>query len=380
MKHLLPSIFVSFFISLEICLLLLPKVIKWVRDKNLVDNPNERSAHQTPTPTMGGIAIFAALLLPTAALMFLDIKYGLILIALAIIFLTGVIDDLKELTPMKKMSGQFVAATLLAVAGFRIPSFYGIFGIDEIHIVLQYVITIVAVIGITNAFNLIDGVDGLTGGIVMINAFIFGVVFLLLKDYFFSVFCFAMVGAYLGFLKFNFHPAKIFMGDSGSLVAGFLMSMLALRLLPLTLDTTILYVHGASMALFVVGLLFLPVFDFIRVVIHRLMAGSHPMKADKNHAHHLLLNEGLNHKVTSLTLYSIHTFLVIMSLVLHVFPFYWALALLFVTGYLLVEIFDVRKYQRVRTELRGYHEIVQDKMESNQLLWKDMSNCEVKEA
>lgn len=378
MKHLLPSIFVSFFLSLEICLLLLPKVIKWVNEKDLVDNPNERSAHLTPTPTMGGIAVFCALLLPTVSLLFLDIKYALVLIALVIIFVTGVVDDLKELSPMKKMSGQFVAATLLAIAGFRIPSFYGIFGIEEIHVVLQYGITIIAVIGITNAFNLIDGVDGLTGGIVMINSFIFGLVFLLLKDLFFAVFCFAMVGAYLGFLKFNFHPAKIFMGDSGSLVAGFLMSMLALRLLPLTLDIGILHIEGSSMALFVVGLLFLPIFDFIRVVIHRIMAGSHPMKADKNHAHHLLLNEGLNHKSTSLTLYSIHTFLVLASLVLHVFPFYWALALLFVMGYLLVEIFDVRKYRRVKTELRGYHDIVQDKMEVNQLLWKEMSNYDVK--
>jgi UDP-GlcNAc:undecaprenyl-phosphate GlcNAc-1-phosphate transferase len=103
---------------------------------------------------------------------------------------------------------------------------------------------VIGTIGITNAFNLIDGVDGLTGGIVFINAFIFGVVFVIMKEWYFAILSFSMVGAYLGFLIFNFHPAKIFMGDCGSLVAGLLMCLLALHLLSLELDTILFHIGG----------------------------------------------------------------------------------------------------------------------------------------
>ena len=361
----------AFGVTLVISLLAIPMVIRWVKKRNLVDKPNERSAHKEPTPTMGGIGIFVALLFPMIGLVFLQSDFAFVLLAFIIIFYTGVVDDLRELSPMKKMAGQFIAAFILALAGYRIKSFYGIFGIEELNVTLQYVITIVAIIGITNAFNLIDGVDGLTGGVVLINSLIFGAVFFYLEDWIFAVLCFAMVGSYIGFLVYNFHPAKIFMGDSGSLVAGYFMALLALRLLPLNLETNFLSVSGAYMALFVVGLLFLPVFDFIRVVMHRIKEGHPPMKADKNHAHHLLLNEGLNHRTTSITLYAIHTFMVTLSLVLNIFPFYWALALLFVIGYLLVEIFDVREYRRVQKELKLYQDAVKDKKSSNELLWKD---------
>lgn len=371
MELTLTIMILTFAVALGVSLLAIPLVIRWVKKRNFVDNPNERSAHAVPTPTMGGIGIFAALLLPMVGLVFFQTSFALIVLALTVIFYTGVVDDLRELSPMKKMAGQFIAALIITLAGYRIRSFYGIFGIEELHIALQYAITIVAIIGITNAFNLIDGVDGLTGGVVLINSLIFGFVFFYLGDWIFALSCFAMVGAYLGFLVYNFHPAKIFMGDSGSLVAGFIMSLLALRLLPMSIENDFLSVEGANMALFVVGLLFLPVFDFVRVVIHRIKEGHPPMKADKNHAHHLLLNEGLNHRTTSLTLYAIHTFMVILSLVLHVFPFYWALALLFVIGYMLVEIFDVREYRRVKQELKIYHDTVKDKMSSNELLWKD---------
>lgn len=371
MELTLTFIIIAFGVALGVSLLSIPLVIRWVKKRNFVDNPNERSAHKIPTPTMGGIGIFTALLIPLVGLVLFDTSFLVIFLAIVIIFYTGVVDDLRELSPMKKMAGQFVAALIISLAGYRIRSFYGIFGVEEIHEGLQYLFTVVAIIGITNAFNLIDGVDGLTGGVVMINALIFGFVFLSLGDWLFAIFCFAMVGAYLGFLVYNFHPAKIFMGDSGSLLAGFIMSLLALHLLPLTLETQYMTIEGANMALFVVGLLFLPVFDFVRVVIHRIREGHPPMKADKNHAHHLLLNEGLNHRTTSLTLYAIHTVMVVLSLVLHVFPFYWALALLFVVGYMLVEIFDVREYRRVKEELKVYNDTVKDKMSSNELLWKD---------
>ncbi len=362
----------SFVLSLLISLYALPKVIHWVNDRNLVDNPNERSAHKIPTPTMGGIGPFAALVLPMLALIIEDLRSILLVAAFAITFVTGVLDDMHDLSPMKKMAGQFIAALLLAIAGFRVTSLYGLWGVEELPLMLQYVLTIILVIGITNAFNLIDGVDGLTGGVVLINSLIFGIIFILLKDWFFVLLSFGMVGAYLGFLVYNFHPAKIFMGDSGSLVAGFLMVMMGLRLLPYGLMDEPVALNGDQMTLLVVGLLFMPVFDFIRVVVQRLREGKHPMKADKNHAHHLLLNEGLNHKKTSIVLYCAHILLVIVSLLINVFPFYWALALLFVVAYLFLEVFDVRRYQKVKKELNSYHEEVEVKKTDNYLLWKDL--------
>jgi UDP-N-acetylmuramyl pentapeptide phosphotransferase/UDP-N-acetylglucosamine-1-phosphate transferase len=219
-------------------------------------------------------------------------------------------DDLKDLAARYKLVIQAGMASLLAVSGIRITSFGGLFGINELHIIAQYIITVVTIVGITNAFNLIDGIDGLAGGLGFMSLVTLGIFLTISKDLNYAMIAFALAGALLGFLYFNFNPARIFMGDTGSLVLGFVIAVLCVQLMKVnTLYTTPVV---PNIYVFTLGIVMIPVFDTLRVFGTRIWKGRSPFSADKTHIHHLLTNKGYSHGFAARIICVVHGFILIL--------------------------------------------------------------------
>jgi len=201
-------------------------------------------------------------------------------------------------------------ASLLAVAGIRITSFGGLFGITELHIVAQYIITVVTIVGITNAFNLIDGIDGLAGGLGFMSLVTLGIFLTISKDLNYAMIAFAFAGALLGFLYFNFNPARIFMGDTGSLLLGFVIAVLCVQLMKVNALYTAPVVP--NIYVFTLGIVMIPVFDTLRVFGSRIWKGRTPFSADKTHIHHLVTNKGFTHGFAARIICVFHGFILIL--------------------------------------------------------------------
>lgn len=289
----------SFLTAFFVTYLAIPSIIKIAEIKNLVDKPNERSSHSTGIPTLGGLAIFAGVIFAitfwTPFQLFGDMQY--ILCAFIIIFLVGAKDDIVPISPAKKMLGQFAAAFLLVYkSNVRLTSLYGIFGVNDIPEFWSILLSVFTIIVIINAFNLIDGINGLSGTIGIIIAITFGVWFYLIDRIEFSVMAFALIGALVAFLKFNYSPAKIFMGDTGSLLVGLVCSILAIQFIEFNKGLDSIYAVEAVPAV-AIGIMIIPMFDTLRVFTLRSLKGKSPLHPDRTHLHHLLVDAGCSHMV-----------------------------------------------------------------------------------
>jgi len=315
--------------SFVIAFLIVPVVIKYSLRKNLVDIPGRRKIHKKVTPSMGGIAIFIGFFI--SSLIWIDIQgWGsikFILVALFVIFFIGVRDDLVPLRPMIKLVGQIMSASLLIfLFDLRIKSFYGIFGVHELPLVISYAITYFTIIVITNSFNLIDGLDGLAGTISIVALLAFGVWFFLVDDQIFSILSFAMLGAIFAFLIFNWEPSEVFMGDTGALVIGMMLAILVIHFIDLnySLPATLPYKFNASVgtaACFII----IPLVDTLRIVILRLSKGQSPFKPDKSHVHHAIMRLGMTHGQTTLILGRIQMIYIILAVVFSAYKDYYVL-------------------------------------------------------
>lgn len=303
-------ILTPFGFALIATIMLIPVWISVCRKFRLFDEPDERKHHTVMVPSMGGIAIFAGIF--CSFLVFGQVQDNTalqyLLGAVLILFFTGFFDDLINVSPLKKIIFQSVSTIIAFYAGFRIDHLGGILGIYEIPEVMQLPLTLWFVVLFTNAYNFIDGADGLAGSIGVIMSSSLGAVFYHYGIYDYSILCFCITGALLGFLFYNFSPAKIFMGDTGSLVIGFTTAILAVKLLNPEINSGVEKVSPA----YLVAALFIPLFDFIRVVILRSSKGYSPFKADRNHIHHLILKQGFGHRSVAIIMASFH--LMIMSL------------------------------------------------------------------
>jgi UDP-N-acetylmuramyl pentapeptide phosphotransferase/UDP-N-acetylglucosamine-1-phosphate transferase len=277
----------------------------------LYDMPNSRKEHRMPVPTMGGIAIVAGMI--TALLFWFpftdEIGQVCFFFSIAALFALGIMDDLKDLSAKYKFVVQTALATLIALSGIRITSFDGLFGITDLPLMAQYTFTILAIVGITNAFNLIDGIDGLAGGLAFMSLVTVGLFLTLSGDINTALVAFALAGAVFAFLYFNFNPARIFMGDTGSLILGFVIAVLCVRLMQVNISAVNPVIVHAPM--FVLGIVLIPVFDTIRVFALRIWKGGSPFDADKTHIHHLLTNQGFGHVFAVRVIYFIHAFILI---------------------------------------------------------------------
>lgn len=278
-----------------VTLITIPPVISLIRKYSLFDVPNARKEHSTPIPTMGGVAVVAGMMM--ALFLWFPFSNALAQVAfffsITVLLALGIMDDLKDLSAKYKFIVQFCLAVLISLSGIRITSFDGLLGIYELPLMAQYTFTILAIVGITNAFNLIDGIDGLAGGLGFMSLVTLGIFLTLNGDSNTALIAFALAGGILAFLYFNLNPARIFMGDTGSLVLGFVIAVLGVRLMQVNmLAANPVFPHAA---VFVLGVVLIPVFDTLRVFGTRLWQGKSPFSADKTHIHHLLTNQGFSH-------------------------------------------------------------------------------------
>ncbi len=308
------DVILSFITAFTLTYFAIPSIINIANVKNLCDEPGDRRSHTTTTPSLGGIAIFAGVLFSvimwTPFDVFGDLQY--ILCAFIIIFLIGAKDDIIPMTPIKKMLGQlFAAAILVFKSNVILTGLHGVFGLGSLPYPAGILLTIFTVIVVINSFNLIDGINGLSGSIGTLICMTFGTWFFLVDRVELAIVAFAMAGAAIAFLKYNFTPAQIFMGDTGALFMGLVVSILAIEFIETNSEITgHPYVFKASPAV-AIGILILPLYDTLRVFTVRALRGKSPFKPDRTHIHHLLLDSGFSHMQA--------TFLLVMVNMLFIF-------------------------------------------------------------
>lgn len=307
--------------SFVIAFLIVPVIIKYSLQKNLVDIPGRRKIHKKVTPSMGGIAIFLGFFI--SSLIWIDMQgWGsikFILVALFVIFFIGVRDDLVPLRAMVKLMGQIMAASLVIfLFDLRIKTFYGLFGVYELPEWISILMTYFTIIVITNSFNLIDGLDGLAGTLAIVALTAFGIWFFLIDDQIFSILSFAMLGAIFAFLIFNWEPSEVFMGDTGALVIGMMLAILAIHFIDLNyhLPVGTPYKFSGSVGT-AACFIMIPLVDTLRIVILRLSKGQSPFKPDKSHIHHAIMRLGMSHGQTTLILASVQLVYILLAIAVH---------------------------------------------------------------
>jgi len=279
-----------FFTALILSLLLTPLSVKFAKAIGAVDTPVERSVHTKVMPRMGGLGMAIAIV--TSLILFLDLSQSLIsfLIGLLIIVATGILDDLFQVSPVKKLLGQILGCVVFILGtGLSIESFGNMLGLGEIHFMSPFseLITLFFMLGVINALNLSDGLDGLAAGLTLFAVTFFSIFALKTNNWLAVSLSASVAGAAFGFLKFNTYPAKLFMGDTGSLTLGFCVSSLVLYLL----DSAQEKFQFISLVI----VLALPVMDTLYVMTSRILKGKSPVCADKTHLHHRLLALGISH-------------------------------------------------------------------------------------
>ncbi len=304
MKEIIPyfSVGLSFVCALAIAVFAIPKIIYVAKKKRLLDRPdNHRKLHKAVIPNLGGIGIFFAYII-VSSLFITPIDFPawtFISAATLVLFVTGVYDDLVSLSPSKKFIAQaFAACITVFFADIRLSSLYGLGGVYELPAEVSYVFTIIGCVFVTNAFNLIDGIDGLAGTISALGGTALGLVFLLGGQFSEACVAFSLAGAVAGFLRYNISPARIFMGDTGSLIIGFTLSLLCIIMVETYNPATAAHylVHSSEGALLLaLSVLFIPLFDTFRVFTTRILRGHSPFRADRTHLHHYLLDLGCSH-------------------------------------------------------------------------------------
>ncbi len=297
---------------------LYPNIINISKTKGLMDTPGERKMHKTQIPTLGGLGVFIAFSLSLIVfglltdLMQPDLVKLLALLGSTIILLfLGIKDDLISMSPKKKFVGQlFAVLNVVVLTDIRILSLEGLLGVGELPYLISVLFTVFVFVLVINALNLIDGIDGLAGSIAVISSVSFGILFLLNGHYMMTLISSILVGALIGFLRYNLSSKqKIFMGDCGSMLTGFLLSYQGVSFLALNgSETASNTISNAPIVLLAV--LSYPLFDLLRVFAIRIKQKRSPFSADSNHIHHRLLRLGLNHKKATLLLCICNAFVI----------------------------------------------------------------------
>lgn len=291
-------------ISYLLGVFIVPLVIAYSKKQGLIDVPNERKIHTRPISRLGGVAIWLSTMLSFLFLVFLSYyPYGSllsgILLGSSLMFLLGLIDDIYTLNAKFKLLIQIAIATLVFLLGVRIDSMINPFGGEiQLTLPLSYIITLFWIVGISNAINFIDGIDGLAGSVITVNSITLGIIAVAMipPNPISALIAFILAGSMLAFLTYNFNPAKIFMGDSGALFSGFLLATLSI--------TGVMKAAALAIMLpFVV--LAVPIIDITYSSLRRISKGKSPFVADSEHIHHKLLNAGFSQNMTVAILTSI---------------------------------------------------------------------------
>ena len=302
--------FIALLISVISTIIITPQ-FKIIGDKyNLRDIPNKRAQHLSPKIRIGGISIFISFLISTISSFFYLYfnnfgieslnKISLGFCAVLILFILGLLDDLFKLSPYLRLVCQLMTSLGVWLGGIRIESIdignlssqlYSL----NLSPILSLIITVFWITGLTNAFNWIDGLDGLASGLTSIICITFIFISFSINNYLLAILFIALLGSNIGFLKYNYYPSSIMMGDSGSYFLGCSLSILSLLIFP-----------SGEFNLLIFGLIFLiPIGDMISVIFSRIINGISPFYPDRRHLHHRILSVGLNHHQTVFFLYLI---------------------------------------------------------------------------
>jgi UDP-GlcNAc:undecaprenyl-phosphate/decaprenyl-phosphate GlcNAc-1-phosphate transferase len=340
----------SFLTAFTLTYFAIPPIIHIARTKHLFDVPVARSSHREQTPSLGGIAIFTGAIFAIVYWTPFGTtgKLQYILCALIILFLIGAKDDISPVSPTKKIVGQIMAAAILVIkSDIRLDSFYGLMGMHQaLPEPVVLVLSIFTILVITNSFNLIDGINGLAGSIVCLIMITLGAWFFVVGQDQLATIAFATLGATTAFLKYNFTPAKIFMGDTGSLVLGLITAVLTIRFITTNADLPPLNPYRLTGGpVIAIGILIVPLYDTIRVFLTRAIRGGSPFIADRRHIHHLLIDGGKSHMEATATLVMVN--MILISLVFF-FQNKLNMHLLILLELGLISIFTLYLHERVK--------------------------------
>ena len=297
-----------------------PTIVRISKHKKLYDVPNNRTSHLHETPTLGGLAVFAGFTISTIIFSHRSsaTELAYILGGLIPLFFIGVKDDILVIDPKKKITGQIFASLIVIwIGGIYLSSLHNAMGIDKINQVFGIIITLFLFLILINGFNLIDGIDGLASAIGFIASGFYGTWFILTGNINYAVLGFSLAGALGAFFVFNVFGKrnKIFLGDTGSMIIGFIIAILTVKFLEDDLIAEEKFRFTSAPAISI-GLLIIPLFDTLRVFILRLGNGKSPFKADRNHIHHSLLALGLTHLNATIIIVIANLFLIFLALLL----------------------------------------------------------------
>ncbi|CAL1521465.1 MraY family glycosyltransferase [Chitinophaga sp. MM2321] len=307
------NVLIATVLSFVVTYFSIPILIKVAELKHLYDEPDERKTHKLRIPALGGIGFFSGFIIAAAicvpALQNSPFQY--MMAAFFIIFMVGMKDDLVGLSPLKKLIGQLMASfAIIYLGNLQITSMYGFMGIYALPPNISLMLTYFTFIVVINAFNLIDGVDGHAGSIGLLVSAIMGAYFLHVGEITYAVLGFALAGGLASFLIFNISPARIFMGDTGSLLIGLVNAVLVMKFIDVAGNPAGKMPINAAPAV-AVAILIVPLFDTLRVFSVRMLQGRSPFSADRNHIHHYLLDLKLNHTQTTLVSVGINALFIV---------------------------------------------------------------------
>jgi len=366
------ALILVFLTSFIVVLYSTPALIKVAVLKRLIDAPSEeRKVHKHSIPTIGGIIIYAGTLFAYALWFNVEDRvfydkifrsvneFKLIIATSLILFFVGVKDDIIGTAPVKKLFAHIVVALILVLMGdIRITGLHGIFGVSDIPYWGSVFISIFTYVVVVNAFNLIDGVDGLAAGIGLLSCTAFGIWFVFAGEFGYAALSFALAGALSGFLIFNFSPARIFMGDSGSLVIGMFICVLAIKLIEYPIQQLDSFWVHVSKPVFAISALAYPLMDTLRVFVIRAVKGQSPFNADRNHIHHKLLDCKFSHSKTVIIIYVFSVLTVAASILTYFFtvPTYSLLTVVISSSIFLFIVINLNK-KKNRSKSSAAHKL-----------------------
>jgi UDP-GlcNAc:undecaprenyl-phosphate GlcNAc-1-phosphate transferase len=347
------SVFLAFTSAMLISWFSIPLVVKVATLRNLTDPPGQRKIHKNNIPTLGGIGIFAGF-----AFGFLMLINGFMegvtyfTVATLLLFFVGMKDDLVTIDPRKRLVAEiFAALILIYFTDIRLTNFHGFLGINDIPAWLTYFTTIFILIVIINSMNLIDGIDGLAASTGIIASISFGIWFWLSGNTGYVIMAAALTGTLSSFLRYNLSKGKnkIFMGDTGSLLVGFILAAMTIRFNEINSGASTF--HNLSSAPAVsIAILIVPLFDTLRVFIIRILHGQHPFTADNRHIHHLMLRAGYSHKQSTFFISLSHIFLIVIAFWLDRIGIIWLSLVLFTVCLTLTGLIYVLVYLNLNSK------------------------------
>lgn len=322
----------TFVISALIGLIIVPRIVLISKRKGLFDFVNERKVHSQNIPRLGGVSFLPAMLfsisftmalryffnvgVPNAISQSVLIEMLFLICGFVTLYFIGLADDLVNVSFKYKLVAQLIAASMIVLSGVYVNNFHGFLGIYKIPDVIGYITTIVLVCFVINAINLIDGIDGLASGLSSIALLALGLWFWFKDLYVYTMLAYSMLGVIVPFFGFNVfgRRLKIFMGDTGSLLIGYLIAFMSAKLCMISVAEPL--PHFKNAPLFIFSILFIPLFDAARVFIERIHKGKSPFYPDKTHIHHKFLALGLSHRKTMIIILSIAIFNILFNYVI----------------------------------------------------------------